>query len=439
MSNKTFHIGGIHPDKHKITTNKPIEDAGLPEIAYIPVKQHIGSPAKILVSKGDKVKVGTLLADADGIVSADVHSSVSGEVLKVEEIEGEFGYLEQMITVKVEGDEWEESIDRSPDIIREISLSPEEIIAKIREAGIVGMGGAGYPTPIKTTIPEGKKVEYLIINGIECEPYLTADDRLMVEKAEQIIVGAKILNKVLGIQNAIIAVDENKPHAIEALRKITRSYVGVNVQVMQTKYPQGAEKQLIEAITGREVPSGKLPVDVGCIVQNVGTVNAIYEAVQKNKPLFERVVTVSGDAAETPSNFMVRIGTPASFLINKVHGNSAEIGKIIFGGPMMGTSAVNINAPITKLSSGILLFKDDHSFKPKETACIRCGKCVDVCPMGLRPFAIACQVREGDYHGMKQLHVLDCIECGCCSYICPARIPLLDYCKLGKYELKKSK
>lgn len=439
MSNKTFHIGGIHPDKHKITTNKPIEDAGLPEIAYIPVKQHIGSPAKILVSKGDKVKVGTLLADADGIVSADVHSSVSGEVLKVEEIEGEFGYLEQMITVKVEGDEWEESIDRSPDIIKEIKLSPEEIIAKIREAGIVGMGGAGYPTPIKTTIPKGKKVEYLIINGIECEPYLTADDRLMVEKAEQIIVGAKILNKVLGIQNAIIAVDENKPNAIEALRKITRSYVGVNVQVMQTKYPQGAEKQLIEAVTGREVPSGKLPVDVGCIVQNVGTVNAIYEAVQKNKPLFERVVTVSGDAAETPSNFMVRIGTPASFLINKVHGNPAEIGKIIFGGPMMGTSAVNINAPITKLSSGILLFKDDHSFKPKETACIRCGKCVDVCPMGLRPFAIACQVREGDYHGMKQLHVLDCIECGCCSYICPARIPLLDYCKLGKYELKKSK
>ena len=332
---------------NKITTNKPIEDAGLPEIAYIPVKQHIGSPAKILVSKGDKVKVGTLLADADGIVSADVHSSVSGEVLKVEEIEGEFGYLEQMITVKVEGDEWEESIDRSPDIIKEIKLSPEEIIAKIREAGIVGMGGAGYPTPIKTTIPEGKKVEYLIINGIECEPYLTADDRLMVEKAEQIIIGAKILNKVLGIQNAIIAVDENKPNAIEALRKITRSYVGVNVQVMQTKYPQGAEKQLIEAVTGREVPSGKLPVDVGCIVQNVGTVNAIYEAVQKNKPLFERVVTVSGDAAENPSNFMVRVGTPASYLINKVHGNPAEIGKIIFGGPMMGTSAVNINAPIT--------------------------------------------------------------------------------------------
>lgn len=242
MSNKkTFTIGGIHPDKHKITADRPIEDAGLPETVYIPVKQHIGSPAKILVAKGDKVRVGTLLADADGIVSADVHSSVSGEVLKVEEIEGEFGYLEQMITIRVEGDEWEPSIDRTPGVVREIGASPEEIIAKIREAGIVGMGGAGYPTPIKTAVPADKKVDCLIVNGIECEPYLTADDRLMVEKAEQIIVGAKILNKALGIQNAIIAVDENKPAAIEALRKITRSYVGVNVQVMKTKYPQGAE------------------------------------------------------------------------------------------------------------------------------------------------------------------------------------------------------
>lgn len=440
MNNKkTFTIGGIHPDKHKITTHIPIEEAGLPEVVYIPVKQHIGNPAKILVSKGDKIKVGTLLADADGVVSSDVHSSVSGEVLKVEEIEGEFGYLEQMITVKVEGDEWEPSIDRNPDLIRDINLSPEEIIAKIRKAGIVGMGGAGYPTPIKTRVPEGKKVDCLIINGIECEPFLTADDRLMVEKAEQIIVGAKIINKALGIQNAVIAIDENKPDAIEALSRITRTYIGVNVQVMKTKYPQGAEKQLIEAVMGREVPSGRLPVDVGCIVQNVGTVNAIYEAVQKNKPLFERVVTVSGDAAETPANYMVRIGTPASFLINKVHGNPAEIGKIIFGGPMMGTSAVNIHAPITKLSSGILLFKDDISFKPEETTCIRCGKCVDACPVGLMPFAIAVRVRDNDYHEMKKLHVADCVECGSCAYICPARIPLLDYCKLGKYELKKTK
>ena len=302
---KTFPLGGIHPNKYKITTDSPIIFAGLPETVYIPVKQHIGAPAKILVKPGDKVKVGTLLVDADGIVSADVHSSVSGEVLKVEAIEGEFGYVEDMITIKVEGDGFEPSIDRSLDIDREIPYTAEEIIAKIREAGIVGMGGAGYPTPVKTSIPEGKKVDTLILNGIECEPFLTADDRLMVEKGEQIIIGAKILNKILGIQNAIIAIDENKPKAIEVLSKITKTYVGVNVQVCATKYPQGGEKQLITAITGREVPSGKLPADAGCLVQNVGTVFAIYEAVMKNKPLFERVVTVSGDACLHPANYLV--------------------------------------------------------------------------------------------------------------------------------------
>lgn len=440
MSNKkTFSIGGIHPDKYKITTNDPIITADLPEIVYIPVKQHIGSPAKILVSKGDKVKVGTLLADADGIVSSDVHSSVSGEVLKVEEIEGEFGYLENMITIKVEGDEFEPSIDLSPDIIKEIPFTPEEIIQKIRTAGIVGMGGAGYPTPIKTSIPEGKKIDYLILNGIECEPFLTSDDRLMIEKAEQIIIGAKIINKILGIQNAIIAIDENKPEAIEVMTKLTRSYVGVNVQTCKTKYPQGGEKQLIKAITGREVPSGRLPMDVGCIVQNVGTVFAIYEAVMKNKPLFERIVTISGDECTKPQNFLVRVGTPASFLIEKCGGINEKTAQVIFGGPMMGTSAVNINAPITKLTSGILLLSDFLSHKDSEQDCIRCGKCVDVCPVGLRPFLIARYTKENMTSELKDINILDCIECGSCAYICPAHIPLLDYCKLGKMEVKKNK
>ncbi len=238
---KTFSVGGIHPDKYKITSDLPIRDAGIPDMLYVPVKQHIGAPAKILVKKGDRVKVGTLLADADGIVSADVHAPASGEVVKIEEIVGEVGYLEQMITIKTDGDEWEESIDRRPDIVREITASPEQIVATIRAAGIVGMGGAGYPTPIKATVPAGKKIDCIILNGIECEPYLTADDRLMQEKAEQIIIGAKILNKALGIQKAIIAIDENKPHAIETMRKLTRSYVGVNVAVCATKYPQGSE------------------------------------------------------------------------------------------------------------------------------------------------------------------------------------------------------
>lgn len=436
---KTFPIGGIHPDKYKITTHSPIQNAGLPEIVYIPVKQHIGSPAKILVNKGDVVKVGTLLADADGIVSSDVHSSVSGEILKVEAIEGEFGYYESMITVKVIGDEFEASIDRSSDVLREIPYTPEEIVAKIRRAGIVGMGGAGYPTPIKTAVPDGKKVEYLIINGIECEPYLTADDRLMIEKAEQIIIGAKIINKALGIQNAIIAVDENKPEAIEALRKISRTYVGVNVQVCATKYPQGGEKQLIKAITNREVPSGKLPIDVGCLVQNVGTVFAIYEAVMKDKPLFERVVTVSGDKCGNPKNLMVRVGTPASFLIEQCGGLNAEVAQVVFGGPMMGTSAVNIHAPITKLTSGILLLSQELTHREAEQSCIRCGKCVESCPVGLPPYLIAKYTRDNLLDELKDLSVMDCIECGCCAYTCPARIPLLDYCKLAKYELKRNK
>ncbi len=435
---KTFTTGGIHPDKFKLSSDIAIEDAGIPEVVTIPVRQHIGAPAKILVKKGDKVKVGTLIADADGIVSADVHSSVSGEVIKVEESETGGGYLEKMITIRVEGDEWEESIDRTPDIVSEITASAEEIVQIIRGAGIVGMGGAGFPTPIKATVPEGKKVDCLILNGIECEPYLTADDRLMQEYAEQIVIGAKVLNKALGIQNAIIAVDENKPEAIKALQQVTRRYVGVNVQVCATKYPQGAEKQLIAAVTGREVPPGCLPIDVNCVVQNVGTTFAVYEAVQKHKPLFERIVTVSGDDVEKAGNFRVRIGTPSSYLIEKA-GKKSEIGKIIFGGPMMGIAGVNLDAPITKISSGILIMKDESAYKPEVNPCIRCATCVDVCPQGLEPYLIHTLIRNGEYQEAKKIHVLDCIECGCCAYSCPARIPLLDYCKLAKYEIRKNK
>ena len=435
---KTFSKGGIHPQKYKITSDVPITDAGIPDMVVSPVRQHIGSPSKILVQKGDKVKVGTLIADADGVVSADVHSSVSGEVTKVEDAEAGSGYYEKMITIKVEGDEWEENIDRSPNVVREISASPEEIIEIVKQSGIVGMGGAGFPTPIKVDVPSGKKVDCLIINGIECEPYLTADDRLMQECAEQIVIGAKILNKALGIQNAIIAIDENKPKAIEAVQKITRSYVGVNVQVCATKYPQGAEKQLIAAVTGREVPPGCLPIDVHCVVQNAGTVFAVYEAVQKHKPLFERVVTVSGDAVNNPANFRVRIGTPASFLIAKVDPQQ-DVGKMIFGGPMMGTAAINKEAPVTKTTSGILLLKQTSVVDPVVSACIRCATCLDVCPQGLEPFAIANFVRNAEYQEAKKIHVLDCIECGCCSYSCPARIPLLDFCKLAKYEIRKKK
>ncbi len=435
---KTFAIGGCHPDKHKTTSDCPIEDAGIPETVCIPVCQHIGRPAKILVKKGDRVKTGTLIADADDVISADVHSSVSGEVVKIEENIGKTGYPEIMITVKTDGDDWEESIDRSPETVADITLTGGEIIRRIRKAGIVGMGGAGFPTAAKLSPPPGKKIDTLIINGIECEPWLTADDRLMREKTEEIIIGAKILNKALGIQNAVVAIDENKPQAAALMQKLTRRYVGVNVAVCRTKYPQGAERQLIAAVTGREVPPGCLPADAGCLVQNAGTAFAVYEAVQKNKPLFERVVTVSGDNLDHPGNYRVRLGTPAAYLIEKAAPRE-EAAEIIFGGPMMGQAGVNPAAPVTKTTSGILCFGAQSVFRPQPTECIRCGRCAEVCPQGLEPFAIKNLTRRGDYQAAKKIHVLDCIECGSCSYVCPARIPLTDYCKLAKYEIRKKK
>lgn len=434
----TFPMGGIHVNKYKNTSDISIEFAGLPEFVTIPVKQHIGAPSKIIVNKGDKVKVGTLLADFDGVVSSDVHSSVSGEIVKMEALPNANGYEETMITIKVEGDEWEPSIDRSPDVVKEINFTPEEIVQKIRESGIVGMGGAGFPTPIKTSIPEGKKAEILIINGIECEPFLTADDRLMQEYAERIIMGARVLNRALGIQNAVIAIDENKQKAIDELQRLSKLYIGVNVRVCKTKYPQGGEKQLIKAITGKEIPSGKLPIDVGCVVQNVGTTFAVYEAVLKNKPLFERIITVSGNACAHPANYRVRVGTPVSFLIEKTKTSMDDVEKVILGGPMMGTTITNINAPTTKLTSGVLLFKGAEFNKHPQTNCIRCGKCAVACPIGLRPYAIKdAFLHNGGAAELKELHVLDCIECGCCAYSCPAHLPLLDYCKLSKQELRK--
>lgn len=436
MKAKTFAIGGIHINKYKLSANTKITELALPDMVYIPVKQHIGAPAKIVVKIGDKVKVGTLLAEADGKVSANVFSSVSGEISKIEEINNGQGYLETMITIKREGDVFEDGMDLSDDIITDIIDDKEELLNIISHAGIVGMGGAGFPTPIKNSIPEGKTVDTLIVNGIECEPYLTTDGRLMVEKAEQIIIGTRILNKILGIQHAIIAVDENKPRAIARLHRIAKRYVGVNVQKCKSIYPQGGEKQLINTITGREVPSGKLPIDAHCVVQNVATVYAIYEAVQKHIPLFRRVLTLSGNI-DNPCNYLVRIGTPISFILKENQIPLEKIGKIISGGPMMGRTISSLEAPVTKTTSGITVFLEENSYKPETTSCIRCGKCVDACPIGLMPLNIRDAIEHNETNQLKQLHIQDCILCGSCSYICPAKIPLLDYCKIAKYELAK--
>ncbi len=437
MKLKTFAKGGLHIQKYKLSASDKTEVLPLPEYVYVPVKQHIGAPAKIVVSKGDKVLVGNLLAEADGVISANVHAPVSGEIVKIEEIDNPQGFLEQVVVIKREGDEFAPELDMSDDIVRDITKTPTEIHEIIKRSGIVGMGGAGFPTPVKVQPPKGKKVDTLIINGIECEPYLTADGRLMIEKAEQIIIGAKILNKLLGIQNAVIAIDENKPEAIKKLSQITKTYVGVNVQACKSVYPQGGEKQLINAITGREVPSGKLPFDAGCVVQNVATVYAIYEAVQKNIPLFQRIVTVSGDAVKNPANYWVRIGTPLSWVIEQNGADMDNVGKVLLGGPMMGQAISDLSAPLTKTVSGILLMSEGRSCRPEAEDCIRCSRCVEYCPTGLMPFAIRQDLINNDTSNLKQLHVNDCIECGLCAYVCPAKIPLLDFCKLGKYELRK--
>jgi electron transport complex protein RnfC len=333
---KTFPKGGIHPPENKLTANMAIRYLPIPESVTIPVSQHIGAPATTIVNKGDYVKTGQVIATSKGFVSSNVHSSVSGKVTKIDSIVDTTGYKQTAVFIDVEGDEWIDTIDRSGEIVVEIKLSPGEIIKKCLESGIVGMGGATFPSHVKLTVPEGKKFDLLIINGVECEPYLTSDHRLMLERGEEILIGVTILMKALKVAEAKIGIENNKPDAIDHLTKLTTGFKGITVHPLKVKYPQGAEKQLIKALINREVPSGRLPLDVGVVVHNVGTAYAVYEAVQKNKPLFERVVTITGKSLTRPGNFFVRTGTPISKLIEAAGGMPGDTGKIVNGGPMMG-------------------------------------------------------------------------------------------------------
>lgn len=429
---KTFRMGGIHPPENKISEKQEIEVLAIPPKVFIPLSQHLGAPAKAVVAKGDTVKTGQLIAKGEAFISANIHSSVSGKVARIDEIADTGGYKRPTVVIDVEGDEWLESIDRSEAIVRDFSLSQKEIIAKISEMGIVGLGGATFPSHVKLMVPDGKKAEVLIINGVECEPYLTSDHRLMMEKGEQIMIGAKILMKGLGVNRAFIGIENNKPDAIEYLSGLAGKYEGIEVQALRVKYPQGAEKQLIKAMTGREVPSGKLPIEVGAVVNNAGTAFAVYEAVQKNKPLFERVVTLTGKSVKKPSNFLVRIGTPVSALIEASGGLPGDTGKIIGGGPMMGKTMTGLEVPVIKGTSGILIMPQAESLREEPMNCIRCAKCITACPMGLEPWLIEKLVLVEDFERAEKERVMDCIECGSCHYTCPAGRPLLDYIRVGK-------
>jgi len=429
---KTFKIGGVHPPENKISADKAIEVLPLPKTVSIPVAQHIGAPATLVVNRGDELKVGTLIAKSSGFVSTNIHSSVSGKVKKIDEVMDASGYKKTSVIIDVDGDEWEESIDRTDTLVKETNLDAKAINEKVLSSGIVGLGGATFPTHVKLSPPPGMKAEVLLINGVECEPYLTSDHRLMLEKGEEILVGTTLLMRAIGVERAVIGIENNKKDAISHIQNLCKDYKGIEVCALKVQYPQGGEKQLINAVTGKDVPSGALPIAVGAVVNNVGTAYAVYEAVMKNKPLIERVVTVTGKSVSKPSNFMTRIGTSVSELIEAAGGLPEDTGKVISGGPMMGKALSNIDVPVTKGTSGILIMKDQESKRKAVEPCIRCGKCVTACPMGIEPYLLMTLAEKEMWEASEKRNVMDCIECGSCSYTCPAGRPLLDYIRLGK-------
>lgn len=434
---KHFHTGGVHPQENKISEHAPIEDLPLPASVNIPISQHIGAPAKVIVERGDMVKVGQVIARHEGFVSSNIHASVSGKVGKIDKMMDTTGFKRVAINIKVKGDDWMEEIDRSDTLIKDIPADPQEIIKKIMEAGVVGQGGAAFPSHVKLTVPEGKTVDTLVVNGVECEPYLTADHRIMLEKPHEIMVGTQLLMKTLGVSRAIIGIENNKGDAISLLSSIAQEYPGIEVEALKVQYPQGGEKQLIEALLDREVPSGGLPADVGCIVHNVGTIYTMYLAVQKNQPLIERVVTVTGRDIKKPSNFKVRVGTPVTDLLEAAGGLPERTGKVISGGPMMGKALNDLTVPVAKATSGILVIPAEQSARDKVYPCVQCGKCIAACPMGLEPRLLMQFGQRKEYEPAIEHHVMDCLECGSCSFICPSNRPILDYIRVTKSKIKK--
>lgn len=434
---KTFKMGGVHPEENKISTQAAIEVMPLPKQVAVLMNQHLGAPATPIVAKGDKVKVGQLIAEAQTFMCANIHSPVSGTVNKIDVCKDFVGLPKTAIYIDVEGDEWMENIDRTPDLKRECNLEPKEIVVKLKEMGIVGLGGATFPAHIKYSIPEGKKAEYLIINAAECEPYLTSDYRVMLEHPEEVCVGASILRKALGVPNAYIGIETNKPDAIKLMTETAKKYEGIVIEPLKVKYPQGAEKQLINAITGRKVPSGKLPIDVGCVVSNLGTAFAVYEAIQKNKPLIENILTVTGKKLPSQHNYQCRIGITYNDIIKHALGALPETtGKVISGGTMMGKAISNLDAPTTKGASSVLVMDEAEARRNPETNCIRCGKCMHACPMGLEPYLFSALVKNNRVEEAKEHNILDCIECGCCYFSCPANKPLTDEIRLGKNKVR---
>lgn len=436
MKLRTFRIGGVHPQENKITAEIPTKVAELPKQAVFPLSQHIGAPAKPVVQKGDAVKVGTLIAEAGGFVSAPIFSSVSGTVLKIDDVVDATGYRKPSIIIKVERDDWVESIDRT-DKLETIEahpeLTPEEIVKRVKDAGVTGMGGAGFPTFIKLTPPPTAKAECVIINGVECEPYITSDYRLMLEHPDEIIIGLQLLMKAVKVDKGYIGIEDNKPKAIKLFEEKTANIDSIEIVPLAKKYPQGGEKQLVDAVIQRQVPAPPaIPVNVGAVVQNVGTAFAVYQAVMKNKPLFERYTTVTGKQVKNPGNFLVRMGTPMSQLIDACGGLPEGDNKILAGGPMMGKALTTTEVPICKGTNSVTILTDKDAHRKEPQPCIRCAKCVNACPMGLEPYLLATCSAMKNWEKAEAEDIVSCIECGSCQFTCPAHRPLLDNIRLGK-------
>lgn len=433
MTTKTFKQG-IHPPYEKDRTlSKSIETAPLPPKVVLPLQQHIGAPNQPLVKRGDMVKKGQVIACSEAFVSAPVHASISGKVVGIGPVMNPLG--QEVPSITIEGDGLDEPIEGlSPRGDLE-SLSPVELKEMIRDAGIVGMGGAMFPTHVKVSVPEGKTIDTVIINGAECEPYLTIDDRLMIERPSHILYGLQVLMKILGVKRGFVGIETNKPKAIKIMSEVVSGQEGFSVVALDTKYPQGGEKMLIKAILDREVPQGGLPLDVGVVVDNVSTAVAIADALMKGMPLIERGATITGPSIQRPMNVFYRIGTPIKDLIDYAGGLKEDAGKVILGGPMMGFSQPHLQIPTVKGTSGILALSKAQS-KPLEAGpCIRCARCIDVCPIYLLPTDLARFSEHQVVKALEELNALDCIECGSCSYTCPSRIPLLEWIRLGKAQV----
>lgn len=437
---KTFKIGGIHPKPEKLTSGPqhPITAIARPAQLTLLLGQGIGKPAKPVVKAGDEVAQGQLVAEADGPVSASLHAPLGGKVARIAKVRDMQGYWKDAIIIDVYADA--PVVEFPSRTEAEVAaLSGKEIVDEVRRAGIVGLGGAAFPTAVKLTPPPDMPVDTVILNGAECEPYLTCDDRLMCERATGILRGAELLMRAVGVSRCLVGIEHNKPEAIKAMTRAAESFTGIEIVPLRTKYPQGGEKQLIEALTGRQVPSGKLPAAVGCIVDNVASAYAVYEAVWLRKPLIERVVTVTGRGLELPCNYLVPLGTSLAHLLEGCVWDDSTNAEVIAGGPMMGRSVSCLDAPVQKATSGLLTMDATMNKRRPEQPCIRCGRCMHGCPMGLEPFLLLAMSRKRMWQEMKDNFALDCIECGSCSWSCPAYKPLLDFIKIGKMEIRKRK